>query len=101
MLGEIVEMDFEVDSGSEVQVGQVVGWVEGFKAVSDLFSPIRGSFRRGNPGLEEDPGIVRRDPYRKGWLFEVDGKPDGDFVDAHGYADFLDQTIDKMTGRKG
>lgn len=99
MLGEIVELDFEVPQGESIEVGQVVGWIEGFKAISDLYSPIGGSFVGGNPLLREDPAVVRRDPYEGGWLFEVDGELTDDLVDAQGYAEFLDGTIDRMMGR--
>lgn len=101
MLGEIVEMDFETELNETVEEGQVIGWVEGFKAVSDLYSPLSGVFQGGNPQLEEDPMLVRRDPYRQGWLFAVAGRPGAECVDAQGYADFLDGTIDRMTGRSG
>ena len=36
MLGEIVELSFETSAGSPVETGQVLGWLEGFKAVTDL-----------------------------------------------------------------
>lgn len=101
MLGEIVELDFEVKQGDSVETGQVVGWMEGFKAVSDLYSPITGLFIGGNPLLSEDPAVVRRDPYEKGWLFAVEGELSEDLIDAQGYAEFLDGTIDKMMGRSG
>jgi len=37
MLGEIVEFDFEVSSGGTVAVADVIGWIEGFKALSDVY----------------------------------------------------------------
>src|SRR5439155_10549593 len=37
MLGDLVEYDFSVPVGASVQVGQSIGWVEGFKAVSDVY----------------------------------------------------------------
>ena len=42
MLGEIVEHGFEVKPGTQIKVGQIIGWVEGFKALSDLYSVIEG-----------------------------------------------------------
>ena len=38
-------------------------------------------------------------PYERGWLFQVRGELDEDCVDAEGYSDHLDLTIDKMTGK--
>lgn len=101
MLGEAVEIDFEVETGSSVDVGDVVGWMEGFKAVSDLFSPMAGVFRGGNPDLEETIGSVHVEPYTLGWLFEIEGAPGDDLLDAEGYARELDVTIDGMMGETG
>ena len=99
MLGELVEIDFEVAAGTEVETGQVVGWLEGFKATADLFTPMAGKFTGVNPALETAIDTVKRDPYGKGWLYQVEGKPGDDILDAEGYAAFLDGTIDKMRGQ--
>jgi glycine cleavage system H protein len=99
MLGEPVEIDFEVATGTEVETGQVVGWLEGFKAVTDLFTPMTGKFMGKNPALETSIDAVKRDPYEKGWLYQVEGTPGDDIFDADGYAAFLDGTIDRMRGQ--
>src|SRR6476469_796007 len=44
MLGEIVEHGFEAKPGDAVKVGQTLGWVEGFKALSDVYCVIDGVF---------------------------------------------------------
>lgn len=100
MLGEFVEMDFSVAPGDSVSVGQEIGWVEGFKAVSDLFCVVDGRFAGGNPHLYEDITLTETDPYGDGWLYEADGIPEGGGLDAHGYASLLDSTIDRMLGRE-
>ena len=100
MLGEPVEIDFESKPGSEVEKGQVVGWVEGFKAVTDLYSPIAGQFAGGNSELDAGLDAVHRSAYERGWLFAMRGTPDVDCVDAEGYASFLEATIDKMVGKE-
>jgi hypothetical protein len=33
-------------------------------------APVSGHARLWNGALDEDPGLLRRDPYRKGWLVE-------------------------------
>jgi len=101
MLGEAVEADFEVQPGAVLDLGQVVGWVEGFKAVSDLFTPLAGRFVRGNPDLDAAIASMFERPYDDGWLFEIEGEPGGEIMDAEGYAGFLDVTIDKMLGDEG
>ena len=98
MLGDLVEMDVEVNEGEGVAVGQIIGWVECLKAASDLYCVAEGSFLRKNPDLASHPEWLQKDPYAKGWLYEVRGEPEPNAVDAHGYAAFLNETIDKMLG---
>lgn len=98
MLGEIVEMDFEVKSGSEVTKGQIVGWVEAFKAVTDLYSVMPGKFVGGNDALIKDPSVMEDRFNGDVWLYEVAGKPDEDAMTAEQYADSLRETIDKLRG---
>jgi len=37
ILGETVDYGFDLESGAPLSSGQVIGWIEGFKAVSSLF----------------------------------------------------------------
>ena len=96
MLGEIVEFDFEVPSGRQVEVAEVVGWIEGFKAVSDIYCVVTGVFGEVNPDATENPELIGKDPYGCGWLYSITGTPDPQAVDVHGYVDHLNKTIDKM-----
>lgn len=98
MLGEPVEFEFEMMPGAAVEVGEIVGWIEGFKAVTDLYSPMAGRYAGFNSALDEEIGLVHSDPYDRGWLYTMEGRPGEDCVDAEGYAAMLDGTIDKMMG---
>jgi len=96
MLGEIVEHGFEVKPAQGITVGQTVGWVEGFKALTDLYSVADGTFAGGNPEIEADPTRIDKDPYGQGWLYLVRGSPEPNSVPVEGYIQLLDATIDKM-----
>ncbi|MBI2928875.1 MAG: glycine cleavage system protein H [Verrucomicrobia bacterium] len=96
MLGEMVDHGFEIAPGAAVQPGQVIGWIEGFKAISDLFCVATGEFAGGNPLLKEKITAVNKEPYGSGWLYAVRGQPDAKCVDVHGYVAILDKTIDKI-----
>jgi glycine cleavage system H protein len=100
MLGEIVEIGFEVKPGASVQTGQSIGWTEGFKAVTDLFAPFAGAFEGGNTRLDQQISLVQTDPYGQGWLFSLRGTPGEGCIDVHGYVGVLDATIDKMLGKR-
>ena len=62
MLGEMVDHGFEIEPGTPVQPGQIVGWVEGFKAISDLFCIASGQFAGSNPLLKEQITVINQHP---------------------------------------
>ena len=96
MLGELVDVQFERKPGDTVQVGEVLGSIEGFKAISDLFSVVNGRFIRGNPELASKLEAISEKPYDDGWLYEVEGDPDARSMSVEGYRALLDATIDRM-----
>jgi glycine cleavage system H protein len=100
MLGEIVDVGFEPAPGTPVQPGDVVGWIEGFKAISDLYCIASGRFAGENPELKQDLELVARDPYGRGWLYQVSGDPDPQCLDVYAYRDILDQTIDRLLAKQ-
>ena len=85
MLGDLVEHGFGVKPGDKVAVGQTIGWVEGFKALTDLYCVADGEFAGTNPALEADPTLTDTDPYGQGWLYRVRGTPESNSVDVRGY----------------
>ena len=96
MLGDLVEHGFEVKSQDPIKVGQAIGWLEGFKALTDLYSVLDGQFIGPNPDAEQDTTLVDKDPYGRGWLYLARGMPEPNSVDVHGYIQVLDAAIDKM-----
>src|ERR1022692_4188203 len=94
MLGDMVEFGFGAKVGDQVAIGQGIGWLEGFKAVSDIYSVAAGEFLRSNPAIESDITLVDSKPFGDGWLYEVRGEPDPESFDVHGYINLLDTTID-------
>ncbi len=97
MLGEIVEHGFEVKPDQPVKIAQTIGWVEGFKAVSDLYCLVDGTFAGGNSAIDGDTTLIDKKPYADGWLYEVRGNPEPKSMPVEGYIEFLNATIDKMT----
>jgi len=96
MLGEIVDQNFDLPLGSPVSAGQVVGTIEGFKALTEIFCIANGEFAGVNPALTEDIALISRDPYGAGWLYRVRGELDPNCVDVEGYRAILDATIDRI-----
>lgn len=96
MLGELVDFTFEKKEGDPVSPGEQIGWVEGFKAASDVFCVMTGAFAGINPALQADACLVRTDPYLVGWLYRVRGEPEEGHLDVHAYTDLLNATITRM-----
>ena len=96
MLGEMVDHQFDAVPGAPVAPGQVIGWIEGFKALTELFSVAKGEFAEANPALKEDITLISRDPYGAGWLYRVRGTFPEECVDAEGYRAILDATINGL-----
>ena len=99
MLGEAVEIDFEIHANSPVELGETIGWAEAFKAVTDLYSVGNGTFITGNPALADNPHLVDLDPDGEGWLYRFRGEPDPESGPAEQYVEVLDRQIDKIMGK--
>ena len=96
MLGEIVEFDFEIAPGDAVKPGSMIGWMEGFKAVADIYCVAEGTFLGPNPKSYENADLVCSDSYGEGWLYAVEGRPDTQVLNVESYVELLNETIDTM-----
>jgi glycine cleavage system H protein len=96
MLGELVDVKVEAKAGAAVEVGDVIGSIEGFKAISDIYCVGRGRFVTGNSGLTSGLEYVSEKPYDEGWIYQFAGEPDGRAMSLEGYRALLDETIDRI-----
>lgn len=101
MLGEMVEVQWEKTDGAPVASGEIIGSIEGFKAISDIYCVADGQFAGGNAALRDDIELVSRDPYGAGWLYEINGQPDTKCLDVAAYRALLDTTIDRILEKQG
>jgi glycine cleavage system H protein len=69
-LGDIVFVEIETE-GESLEIGEIFGTVEAVKTVSDLFMPVTGEVIEVNEALSDDPEVVNKDPYGKGWMIKV------------------------------
>ncbi len=96
MLGDLVEFQFKLNEGDPIEVGQTIGWIEGFKAISDLYAVLPGTFAGSNPALDKDITLFDNKHYREGWLYRVRAQALPELMDVHEYIGLLDATIDRM-----
>lgn len=100
MLGEIVDVQLDAKPGDVVASGDIIGSIEGFKAISDIYCVADGKFLGANPTLKADIELVGREPYAGGWLYELEGTPDEKCGDLATYRALLDATIDRMLAKQ-
>ena len=90
-LGDIVYVDVDTLDNS-VEKDEVFGSVEAVKTVSDLFMPLTGEVIEFNEGLEDEPEIVNKDPYGKGWMIKIaitDNSQIEELLDAQAYQELI------------
>ena len=92
-LGDLTYVELP-ESGAEVKMGDEFGSLESIKSVSTLFIPLDAKIIAVNEALQDDPGLVNRDPYGEGWLVEIeplDPSQFGALMDGATYKSHLEQ----------
>ena len=77
----------------EVEQFEEFASVESVKAASDIFSPLAGRVIEVNEALEQDPGLINRSCYHKGWLVKIefsDADEQSNLMTAEEYHSFLE-----------
>ena len=69
-LGDIVFVECET-VGDALEAGETFGTIEAVKTVSDLYLPVAGEVLEFNEELENEPELVNKDPYGKGWIVKI------------------------------
>lgn len=69
-LGDIVFVECET-VGDSLNAGDTFGTIEAVKTVSDLYLPASGEVVEFNEELENEPELVNKDPYGKGWIIKI------------------------------
>lgn len=100
MLGDTVDLGFDTPEGGLVEVGDIVGWIEGFKAISDLYCAVKGTFLGVNPAVAARPALVHESNHGRGWLYAVRGEPGAKSLDVSAYRALLDSTIDRILAQQ-
>lgn len=90
-LGDIVFIEIETE-GETLDKEEVFGTIEAVKTVSDLFMPVGGEILELNPALEDNPELVNKDPFDKGWMIKIkisDSSELDDLLSADEYKDLI------------
>jgi glycine cleavage system H protein len=92
-LGDIVFVEVPA-AGKAVKAGGEAAVVESVKAASEVYSPVSGTIKEGNPKLPDAPETVNSDPEGAGWFFKIelsDIKELDGLMDQAAYAKFVEE----------
>ena len=90
-LSDIVFIEFDVDPGDKVKVGQSLATIESVKAAAEVNFPVSGEVVEIHEALSDTPEVINSDPYQNGWLAKIkidDPKELDQLLDAAAYEAF-------------
>ena len=96
LLGDLVEFGFSLGAGAALAVGQEIGWVEGLKALTTIHSVAEGELLDTGEEIRSNITLIGSEPYTRGWLYRVRGRPASHCIDVHGYIEVLDVAIEEI-----
>jgi len=59
------------DVGARVSEGDTVATLESVKTIADVYSPVNGEVVAVNEELMDNPDLINKDPYGRGWIVKV------------------------------
>lgn len=71
-LTEIVNIDFAVEIGANVEKGKTIVVLDSVKSSNEVYAPVSGKIVDLNEGLKSELENINKDPYGKGWLVVIE-----------------------------
>ena len=69
-LGDVVFVE-PCEKGKEIKKEDVLTTIESVKSASDIYSPVTGTITEYNDEIEEESGIINKEPYEGGWICKI------------------------------
>ena len=98
-LGDIVYLDLPA-AGGTVSRSDKIGEIESVKAVSDLYSPVTGEVVEVNQEAVDEPELINREPYGRGWLIKMrlaDRNELGALLSPEAYDELIVREMEEIT----
>lgn len=98
-LGDITYIELPAEDVTIEQFEQLTS-LESVKSASDIYCPMSGRIIEVNADLSDDPGLINRDPYEKGWIARIeisDESETSNLLTADEYRNYL-ESIDRHDG---
>jgi len=91
-LGDVTYVELPEEESEIEQFEQFVS-VESVKAASDIYAPMGGRVTEVNRKLEDNPALINKDCYGKGWIAKIeinDMDESTNLMSAEEYRNYLD-----------
>jgi len=69
---EIEKINIYVEEDTEIEAGDIIGEIETSDGTVEIVSPISGRVLKLNQDVIDNPGTIIEDPYKEGWLMEIE-----------------------------
>jgi glycine cleavage system H protein len=89
-IGEVLGIELP-EVGDSVEIGESFGQLESVRTLLELISPVTGTVVAVNGELDDHPSLANEDPYRDGWLIEVELKDESELDDLIGIDEYEDR----------
>jgi glycine cleavage system H protein len=89
-IGEVLGIELP-DVGDSVEIGESFGQLESVRTLLELISPVSGTVVAVNGELDDHPSLANEDPYRDGWLIEVDLDDESELDELIGIDEYEDR----------
>lgn len=89
--GEIIYIELP-EIGEEIVKSERIGELESTNTVADIIAPLSGIVISINEDVEDTPSIINEDPYRDGWILEIeysDPSEIDELMDASEYEQYI------------
>ncbi len=91
-LGDVTYVELPALDSEVEQFEQFVS-IESVKAANDIFAPVGGRVAEINHNLEDNPALINRDCYGKGWIAKIEIRnldESSDLMSAQEYRSYLE-----------
>jgi glycine cleavage system H protein len=85
--------------GRQIKKTENLANLESVKAVAEVYAPLSGKIMKVNDELNENPELVNKSPYDKGWIAIIQPSNQDEeiklFMNTKKYSDFIKQLVSK------
>ena len=100
---DIVFVDLPEEE-DDVSQGEICGKIQSRKWIGNLVAPVSGEIVEINEDLDDEPGLINKNPYDKGWILVIEATdPDSELENLiHGddVAGFIEKEIKRAEDEK-